>query len=257
MERGRYLLVLVMLGLAACGGDPDPHGAEIERFSLRAPGGDRLEQIAIRPANAAERPPLLVFLHGRTDGTNGPESNLSDAMLEGLSRLGPSAPAVLLVNGGSSSYYHDRDSGDWGTYVLERAIPEGARRLRADASRIAVGGISMGGFGALHLATREKFCAVGGHSPALWLSGGETPEGAFDDGDDFEEASPFGRGLLARRAWLDVGDEDPFRAATVAYGRERGIRVRVWDGGHEGDYWHAHMASYLRFYARALARCAR
>jgi S-formylglutathione hydrolase FrmB len=233
---------------------PGPARRGVERFSLRAPGGRSLEQIAIRPERAGERPPLLVFLHGRTDGTNGPESNLSDAMLEGLSKLGSSAPAVLLVNGGSSSYYHDRDGGDWASYTL-RAVDAGARRLHADRSRVAIGGISMGGFGALHLATREKFCAVGGHSPALWRSGGETPEGAFDDGDDFAASTPFGRGLLARRAWLDVGDRDPFRAAVVAYGRERGIRVRVWPGEHEGDYWHAHMGAYLRFYARALARC--
>ena len=26
-------------------------------------------------------------------------------------------------------------------------------------------------------------------------------------------------------------------------------------GGHDGDYWHRHYRDYLRFYARALARC--
>ena len=31
--------------------------------------------------------------------------------------------------------------------------------------------------------------------------------------------------------------------------------MRHWPGSHEGDYWRAHMARYLRFYADALAAC--
>jgi enterochelin esterase-like enzyme len=39
--------------------------------------------------------------------------------------------------------------------------------------------------------------------------------------------------------------------------RSRGARLtsHVWRGGHFGSYWRAHMARYLRFYARALAKC--
>jgi hypothetical protein len=33
------------------------------------------------------------------------------------------------------------------------------------------------------------------------------------------------------------------------------MKMRHWPGKHEGDYWHAHYASYLRFYASALADC--
>ena len=72
--------------------------------------------------------------------------------------------------------------------MLRRVLPHVVGRWGVDPARIAIGGISMGGFGALHLAGREPFCAVGGHSPALWLSGGETPPGAFDDGDGFDRA---------------------------------------------------------------------
>jgi hypothetical protein len=31
--------------------------------------------------------------------------------------------------------------------------------------------------------------------------------------------------------------------------------MRHWAGGHEGAYWRRHYGAYLRFYARALARC--
>ena len=243
----------------ACGGDGsserDARGATVERFTLPGPGGQQLEQIAVKPAKARKRPPLLVFLHGRTDDLRGPDAALSQAMLDGLDRLGRRAPAVLLVNGGRSSYFHDRADGRWGTYVLRQAIPAGVRRLGADRRRVAIGGISMGGFGALHLATRRRFCAVGGHSPALWLSAGETPPGAFDDEADFDAVTPFGRRPRTDEVWLDVGTGDPFRSATEELGRRLGRRVRVWKGGHSGSYWSTHMRDYLRFYAGALEDC--
>src|SRR3712207_1867552 len=118
MGGARYLLMVLTLVAVGCGGgesDADPRGATVTRFSLSAPGGGKLEQIAILPAQARENPPLLVLLHGRTDSTRGPDSMLSDALTKALERLGPRAPAVLLVNGGKSSYFHDRDSGEWGT----------------------------------------------------------------------------------------------------------------------------------------------
>jgi enterochelin esterase-like enzyme len=39
--------------------------------------------------------------------------------------------------------------------------------------------------------------------------------------------------------------------------KRRGAHLtsHVWPGAHTGKYWRAHMARYLRFYARALARC--
>jgi enterochelin esterase-like enzyme len=133
---------------------------------------------------------------------------------------------------------------------------------------MAIGGISMGGFGALDIARLHphEFCAVGGHSAAMWMSGGETPAGAFDDGDDFEandvvewaqqSASDFGD----TKVWLDTGDQDPFRNANAELAsalRDGGIDVttHTWPGGHEGDYWHKHFEQYMIFYADALSSC--
>ena len=61
--------------------------------------------------------------------------------------------------------------------------------------------------------------------------------------------------------WIDVGDQDPFRASDgelAAALRRHGGRVafHVWPGSHDAVYWDAHWASYLRFYAGALSRCA-
>jgi len=143
-------------------------------------------------------------------------------------------------------------------------IPQAVRRLHADRRRVAIGGISMGGFGAYSLARLRprSFCAVGGHSAALWLRGSDSAAGAFDDAEDFARndviaiARARGRSAWGRaRLWLDGGTEDPFRAGGKALAGALGIPMRHWPGAHDGDYWRAHYARYLRFYADALAAC--
>jgi len=248
----------------------DPRGATVSHAELRseAVAGRTLKQTYVAPAGGAAGRPLLVFLHGR--GEDGADSNLSDELFTALRELGDRAPAIVFPDGGEASYWHDRDDGAWGRYVLREAIPAAVRRLRADPRRIAIGGISMGGFGAFDLARRApgRFCAVGGHSPAIWQQAGDTAAGAFDDAEDFAahdliaaaraDAAPW-RGIPL---WLDGGDADPFRAGGDAFAaalRAGGAQVRrtTRPGEHEGDYWRAHMRDYLRFYARALERCPR
>jgi S-formylglutathione hydrolase FrmB len=75
--------------------------------------------------------------------------------------------------------------------VLREAIPAGTARTHA--RRVAIGGISMGGYGALLLGSRSarRFCAVGAQSPALWLSAGETAPSTFDDAEDYERNDVF------------------------------------------------------------------
>jgi S-formylglutathione hydrolase FrmB len=243
------------------------HGAQILRYDVRSRFVHRtLPQVAAiardaSGAGAAKRP-LLVFLHGR--GQDGEESNANGEFFAALDRLGGRAPAVVFPSGGESSYFHKRAGGDWGRYVLDEVIPQAIRRLHADPRRVAIGGISMGGFGAYSIARLrpQRFCAVGGHSAALWRSGGETAPGAFDDAADFARndliaiAASRGRGAWgSARLWLDGGTEDPFRPGGEALAGALRITMHRWKGEHEGDYWRAHYGSYLRFYANALAGC--
>jgi S-formylglutathione hydrolase FrmB len=239
------------------------HGARIVRYDVHSRWVHAtLPQTAAVPAGGATGRPLLVFLHGR--GRDGQESNANSAFFAGLQALGARAPVVVFPNGGVSSYFHRRASGDWGRYVLDEVIPQAVARLKADPRRVAIGGISMGGFGAFDLARRRpgRFCAVGGHSPALFLGAGDTAPGAFDDAEDFARHDVVGlarsRGRApwgATRLWLDGGAADPFRAGGDALAAALGIRMHHWTGGHDGGYWRAHYARYLRFYADALAAC--
>lgn len=209
------------------------------------------------------RRPLLVFLHGRADGGGGETSNLNGDFAHALAALGPRAPAVIFPSGGKASYWHDRAGGSWGRYVTNEVIPDAVRRLHADPLRVAIGGISMGGFGAYDIARLHpgRFCAVGGHSAAVWQSSGETAPGAFDDATDFgrhdviaaARAHPreYGRAAL----WLDGGDADPFHAGDEALAGALGIHMHVWPGAHTSAYWRSQYATYLRFYADAFAHC--
>src|SRR6266849_10836718 len=262
----RALLVLLLAAVVVVGyvvlrdlrrGYRSTDGATLLRFTLHSHAvGSDLHEILVRPARRGSRT-LLVFLHGRSSK---PSSFLDQQFFDGLAALGPRAPSVLLLDGGDHSYWHDRRDGRWGMMVLREAIPAGLARTRA--RKVAIGGISMGGFGALELAARQplRFCAVGAHSPALWESASATAPGVFDDAADFRRndllAAAKRQALYGSRVWIDVGADDPFRTADAVLAhrlqrQDEQLDFHVWPGGHGGGYWQRHMAQYLRFYAAA------
>jgi S-formylglutathione hydrolase FrmB len=242
----------------------DRHGATVATVSIksRAVGKQLPTTVVIPAANTERRRPLLVFLHGRGDDDR---SQLDDAFFSALADAGPRAPIVAFPYGGDHSYWHDRADGRWGTYVFREVIPELVKQFGADPRRVAIGGISMGGFGAYDIARLHpgRFCAVAGHSPALWRTATETAPGAFDNAEDFRRHDVIGAARANpdafghARLWLDAGDADPFQPGDQSLKHALGGRVsaHTWPGGHDRDYWNAHWPDYARFYTRALARC--
>lgn len=262
---GLLVWATLLLGLFSAG--TETQGAERSRITVssRALGEDRSVSVIEPPGGGAGRP-LLVFLHGR--GESAPSYLENEELLAALGRLGLRAPTIALPDGGESSYWHNRDDGDWADYVIDEVIPAAAAEVDADPDRVAIGGISMGGFGAYSLALGNpgRFCAVGGHSPALWLEGGDSAPGAFDDAEDFERhdvleqvaesPEPFG-GIPI---WNDIGEEDPFLISSVELAESlqsvsADATTQIWAGGHDYEYWDSHWDAYLRFYADALADC--
>ena len=261
---------------AAYSGYSTTYGATVSDYSLPSKLlGRRLDEVGIVPPGD-ERRPLLILLHGRHDSRrrsspvpkqSGPESMLSNALFAAVAQLGSRAPVVVLLNGGQHSWYHDRRSGRWASMILDEAIPDAVRRFHARADRIAIGGISMGGYGALHLAALRprKFCAVGGHSAALYESYGSSAPVAFDNAADFARNDVFKAARQGRfnrvSVWIDVGVDDSFHRADAAFAsllRARGANVtyNAWPGAHTASYWDSHMAAYLSFYASALEQCS-
>jgi len=255
---------LVLPALATTSTD----GATIVRFTIDSRLVHATMQVAaVVPAGTTAAPrPLLVFLHGF--GGN-QDSSLVGPMFAALAKLGSRAPDIVFPYGGADSYWHDRADGAWGSYVIREVIPQALSRLHADPRRIAIGGISMGGFGALDIARQQpgRFCAVGGHSAALFLAGADSAAGAFDNAEDFARHDVIGaaRGhdpYGNTPVWLDVGTEDPFRAADATLADELRadgdpVQFHVWPGAHDQAYWNSHWDSYLGFYAAALASCDR
>jgi S-formylglutathione hydrolase FrmB len=258
-------VALVAAVLGACGGDPEARGrsgARVVALTIESDAVGRREAVrVVVPAGAdsgAPRP-LLVFLHGRGGDER---SSLGEPLFRAIAGLGRRAPVVAFPDGGDHSYWHDRASGDWESYVVDEVIPAVGRRVRVDTSRVAIGGISMGGFGAYDIARRHprRFCAAGGHSPALWRQAGETAPGAFDDAADFARHDVIRAALRGAfgtmPVWLDAGSADPFGPGDRAFDAALPhTRLRTWPGGHDGAYWDAHWRDYLRFYARELGRC--
>lgn len=242
-------------------------GTRVVRYDLRSTAaGRRLVQTVVLPPGDPRGRPLLVLLHAKAQD---PASLAQAPLRAALTALGDRAPVVLLPADDGGSYWHDRDSGRWEQHVLYEAIPTAIRRFGLDGSRKAIGGISMGGAGAFALARDApgRFCAVGGHSAALWTDPKAVAPGAYDDAEDFARNEPVGpvqRGDVQPYGvplWLDVGRDDPFLPADRAFAaalRARGERVTftTWDGAHEPRYWQRHMERYVRFYADALADCS-
>ena len=279
------LLVLALLVLGGCGSSdstetatPSPEtqaAGTAENAELRLGEvvvdseavGRALDVSVIAPdAGAKEKQPLLVFLHGA--GGSHESFVANEAVLGTLAELGAEAPVVAFPEG-EESWWHDRASGEWGRYVVKEVIPAVTRKFGTDPRRVAIGGISMGGYGAYHLGLTypDRFCAVGGHSAGLWLDPSEEYPGAFDDQADYEandviaavETDP--NAFDKTPVWNDYGDQDWFVPGNAAFvtalesSSETPLTAHVWPGGHDTTYWDTHWPQYLRFYAKSLANC--
>jgi S-formylglutathione hydrolase FrmB len=247
---------------------PDKHGARTEHFTIDSKlTGHHLGVSVVVPAGARDGSPLLVYLHGRNGDENTELGN--ETMYKELARLGSRAPVMAFPYGGKASYWHDRRDGRWGSYVMREVIPAVEQRYHTDPKRIAIGGTSMGGYGAYNLARVNpgRFCSVAGNSPAIWQTGGETAPGAFDDAADFARNDLVGTArtkpgrFAGPRLWLDAGASDPFQPGDKAFVsalRAKHVPITAhlkWPGGHDNAYWTRHWAAYLAFHARALAHC--
>ena len=161
--------------------------------------------------------------------------------------------------GGSIGLYED--------YLMDELLPHIERSFSTDARRERryVGGISMGGFAALHLALRHPamFSKVGAHSAALW---DYSASDQFIGQRDWLYATPALRArrdplLLAATAdlqglrfYLDAGSSDRLRAQDQAMHKvlqDRGAAAEFHtsSGGHDAGYWSGQLENYLRFYS--------
>jgi len=229
--------------------------------------------------------PVLYFFHGLGDNeqmfVHGGAFNLVQDLWE-RKQIGeflivtPEAGATFYINSHSGRVRYE-------DFLVQEFLPAIESRYRVSRARATrgVSGVSMGGYGALHLAFRhpELFAAVSAHSPALIekfpaFAGqpggvrarvlGETfgspPDTAF-----WERNSPIS---LARKAslaglkiYFDCGDQDDygFEEGTksldkVLNSRRIAHEAHVYPGRHDWQYFAEHLPASLEFQSHTFAK---
>lgn len=254
-RRGVLAVALTLPWLVGCGAGTDgPAGVDLLEgtFTSRFWPDRQVRWRLARPAHrstAATLQPLVVALHGYGGDADFP---FNDVHIERF--VAPSGLAVASVDGGDF-YWHARKSGiDTGRMVVQDLLPLLAGKGLA-TDRIGLIGWSMGGYGALLLASTlgpSRVAGVVAASPALWQSPGDSAPGAFDDREDFARNDVFAaRGKLSDiPVRLDCGRDDPFIVATRAFAGGLPSAVATFDdGAHTSEYWTTHAGAQMSWLA--------
>ena len=177
------------------------------------------------------RYPVLYMLHGlgghRDEWIVYGLINVADRAI----RTGDIPPMIIVLPQGDKDYWvnHANDGPRWGEYVtrdLVRHIDGTYRTLRYASAR-AIGGLSMGGWGALTNAFRHLnvFGVVGAHSVSLRPE--ETAADFLGKGDEFASKDPVALarslpGLERLKIWLDMPSRGPLAGASRITARHPG-----------------------------------
>jgi enterochelin esterase-like enzyme len=222
----------------------------------------------------SRRYPVLYMLHGVAGDSNEWQSI---GLLEAADRMvyrGEIDPFLIVLPNGGANYWVNHASGArWVDYVVDdvvRQVDSQYRTLPTARAR-AIGGLSMGGEGAMRIAmTRPgSFGTAAAHSPSLRTAFDQfKPElqEIFGDEDSWRAATPLWLVMDTDTAFglnlaIDVGEDDPWRAnVELLHERmmSRGIahRFEVLPGEHAAEYWIDNVDHYLSYYSSALAGSA-
>jgi enterochelin esterase-like enzyme len=204
---------------------------------------------------AGARLPVLVVLHGRgADHSDAFDASLHlDRFQAQAVRDGVRPFAIAAADGGDHEYWHPRRDGDPAGMVVHEFLPLLGRR-GLDVRRIGLLGWSMGGYGALYLASvlrARRVAVMVAESPAIWHHGYQSVAGAFDDAADWQAHSIWHQqralGGIALR--IDCGASDGFAPVT------RDLRAQLQPrpaggieaGRHDSTYWRRLAPAQLRF----------
>ena len=127
------------------------------------------------------------------------------------------------------------------------------------ASRFYIGGLSMGGYGALRVGLLyDRYSGISGHSAITALS--QMPDFVEEDWSGLQSTVPHPAivDVLAQtetppQIRFDCGTEDPLLQANRdlhhnMQHQEVGHEYHEFAGGHTWDYWTRHVAETFRFF---------
>lgn len=230
--------------------------------------------------------PVLYLLHGNDGSRNdwavkGRLKPTVDALIES----GDMPPAIIIMPDAGTTWYVDLKE-KMETAFFNDMIPHVEKTYRTLTTRDGrlIGGLSMGGYGALRYALKypEKFEAAALLSPAIY-----NPEPPADSSARSVKvfAAPGGDGAYDAAVWKDYnypvlwdaflkkgikvpmyinsGDDDEFRIeneATQLYAllrkNKQPAELRIVNGPHDWPVWEATIGDALKYVFRTVSRPA-
>jgi S-formylglutathione hydrolase FrmB len=233
-------------------------------------------------ADKTRHSPILYFLHGLGDNEQFFVHSGLWNLVEDMRERGELRDFLIATPDGGAGFYIDSRDGKnrYEDFLLQEFFPFIEKRYRVSPGRAnrAISGVSMGGYGALHLALRhpQLFSSVSAHSAALidklpsFIGGvqgsprsrvlggtfGSPPDPAF-----WEQHSPIAMARTANLAGLkiyfDCGDQDDYGFETGATALDKILTSRhiahefhVYPGRHDYSYFAAHIPESLKFHSQ-------
>jgi S-formylglutathione hydrolase FrmB len=226
------------------------------------------------------RYPILYLLHGLGDNDQFLIHSGGMNLVEDLWEQHELGEFLIVTPAAGMSFYINSHDGKrpYEDFLLQEFIPGVEKRYRVRPGRGSrgIGGISMGGYGALHIAFRhpQLFAVVGAHSAALIE---KLPNISAQNsrqmsqlrvlGDAF--GSPFDAAFwnqndpltIARTAnlaglkiYFDCGSEDDYAFDSGAEALDKLLTSRhishefhLYPGGHDWTYFAEHLPALLKF----------
>jgi S-formylglutathione hydrolase FrmB len=230
-------------------------------------------------ANKTKHFPILYALHGLGDNEQFYVHSGLWNLVEDMNEKGELKEFLIATpDGGASFYINSKDGKDrYEDFLLQEFFPFIEKRYRATPGRAnrAISGVSMGGYGALHLAFRhpQLFVSVSAHSaalieklPAFLGNAPQSPRarvlgavfGSPPDATFWEQNSALTlartANLAGLRIYFDCGDRDDYGFEAGAVTLDKILTARhvphefhLYSGRHEAVYFAEHLPASLAF----------
>jgi S-formylglutathione hydrolase FrmB len=244
-----------------------PEAGTVVRYQIQsaALGQDKYYNLYLPPnwCNLTDLP-LVVLLHGMYGNyADWVGSGHIDRTADQLILAGQIQPVIILMPDGDNSFYVDGPDGDYETYIVDELVGAVDAAFPTAATRQTrfIGGLSMGGYGALYLGIRhtDMFSAVAANSPAVLQRNEAPPQMYGASGEYFDERDIIT--LIQRDGWprnvrllTDMGATDGLMPDflrllnTLLETQSFKFQIHIWPGAHTWSYWEQHGADYLRFF---------